>query len=262
MTGSQIEELINKEIDGVSTPEESAALHQALASDDEARRYYEDLQRLSGALDAVPAVDPPDDLKLEIMRAVRTRAARRQQEGWLEGFLRGLTFRPRPAHVLSFAAGLAIGMFVFALWIGGITPPDVDRSRATGTLVPLPDPTQLPMIDRTEIEGGGFQGSATTRSGNGRVVAEFRLSAREELMVVVEFDSGQLRPLGVEPAGPEPLEVVLDVNRIQITHAGEGRYRLHWAASPDGGQEIRIRLLSGEEVWEGALQTARETPSR
>lgn len=262
MTGPRIEELINKEIDGVATPEETAALQAELASDDEAQGYYRDLQKLSGMLDAVPMVDPPPGLKPEIMRQVRARAAHRHREGWLRGFLRGFSLRPRPAYALSFASGLAMGVLVFALLSGGLTPPHMDRSRATGTLAPLPAPTELSVIDRAQIAERGFRGVATTRAGDGRVMAELELSAGGKITAVVEFDPDQLRPLGVEPGTSARIEAMLDRDRVRVTHFGEGRYHLHWTALADGNRTIRIRLTSGEEVWEGTLRTAMEASPR
>ena len=66
----RIEELINKEIDGVLTPREVAELRKHLEKNAAAAKLNQELHALARRLAEIPQVDPPAHLKKHILNKV------------------------------------------------------------------------------------------------------------------------------------------------------------------------------------------------
>lgn len=69
-------DLINREIDGETTPEESVRVEALMASDAEARETYESIRGVVDALAMLGQEDPPASLAGEIARELRNRSSR------------------------------------------------------------------------------------------------------------------------------------------------------------------------------------------
>jgi tetratricopeptide (TPR) repeat protein len=79
-------ELINKDIDGVCTPEESSRLQEILRTNPEAKTLHNELQLLAVTMQKMPPAKPPRSLKPAILRALGAKTAPRRQistaAGW------------------------------------------------------------------------------------------------------------------------------------------------------------------------------------
>jgi hypothetical protein len=64
-------DLMQSEIDGANSTQESAELHAYLARNPQARDHCDQLRAIAGALDRIEEVAPPADLKSKIIAAVR-----------------------------------------------------------------------------------------------------------------------------------------------------------------------------------------------
>ena len=63
-------------LDGVASSEERAALDRVLAQDPQARTQFAELQRLFGALDGMPRVEPPEGFVDDVMAALQRSKAK------------------------------------------------------------------------------------------------------------------------------------------------------------------------------------------
>ena len=73
MIDDKIVELINRDIDGMTSREEHLRLGALRASSEEIERFYEGLMGLSRVLAPPELVDPPQALKPAIMRGLANR---------------------------------------------------------------------------------------------------------------------------------------------------------------------------------------------
>jgi hypothetical protein len=78
MIEKQVVELANREVDGETTPEESARLRQLCERRPEVRALVDDLRAVSAGLGTIGRATPPATLKASVMRAV-TNLSRTQQ---------------------------------------------------------------------------------------------------------------------------------------------------------------------------------------
>jgi hypothetical protein len=125
-------DLMQSEIDGANSTQESAELHAYLARNPLAREHFDQLKAVAGALDRIEEVAPPDDLKANIIAAAR-------QKGDAE--IPGSRPAPVPSRgqtVLRYGYALAAGVILGVLghqWVTGdglaVDPAEVAGSLAT-----------------------------------------------------------------------------------------------------------------------------------
>lgn len=86
-------------LDGVLSPDESAAFEARLDEDPETREELDGMRRLLGALSGLPEVEAPPDLYEQVRRKLRRKPM--SPEGWLTGMV------TLPFQVLSLVVILA-----------------------------------------------------------------------------------------------------------------------------------------------------------
>jgi len=247
MSGFGPEELLQRELDGENTGEESAALQSRLASDPGLRESYERLRRLHLALGRIGPADPPPGLAADVMHAVRSRAARAGgARGWLDLLRAPFVSRPAFGYALTLAAGILVG----AVFVGFVAPPGLLSRRdgpAAGTILPSERLAEPKPLDRQDLAAEGIRGEVVTNRADGRVVAEIRLESEGPLDVRLGFDAGTLSLLGFERGRLAPGEVRLAPGEVRIEGAGTGRYVVVLGVL--GPSALRLRLsLEGNGV--------------
>jgi hypothetical protein len=127
-------ELMNREIDGVNSPDESMALQTYLKSSEEGRRRYEELQGVVRMFSAAGDITPPSHLDRTIMASIvereATHGARTERRSILD------VLSPRRKLAYSFAAGLACGLILLFVLLNALSRPNkLDRKDLYGALV-------------------------------------------------------------------------------------------------------------------------------
>jgi len=251
--------LMNAELDGETTPEESASLKAILAADEESRNYFEELTRLAGMLAEVPLVEPPPELRAGILRDVRhPRVARRPVSApapaprirWWDAVARGFQGYGRLTWAYGFAAGLVIGLLGLALVRGG--PTDPDRSQFVGSMKPLND---FALLESRQIDQNGVRGTLETRAGDGEVLLKVRLdSSPADVEVVVSYDPDSFRPTGFRQDGAVVSHINLNDNELRFHPHGRQTTLLALSRLEGGGAtQVHLQFRSGEQAFECSL---------
>ena len=187
-------ELMNKELDGVNAPDESAALRSFLASSEEARRMYDELRGVAGMFAAAGEVMPPPDMKRTIMASIAERGALRgARRAERRRFLDVLT--PRMKVACSFAAGIAFGLVALIILLRAM-PQDsgLDRKDLYGTLAGGRRAGAVIASKSVSIESGDISGLLTAEYRDNSLTVVLDLNAPREIEVVLS------------PAGRLPVE--------------------------------------------------------
>ncbi len=71
MDRTEMLQLMHAALDGAASSEERAALDRVLAQDPQARAQFAELERLFGALDGMPRVEPPEGFADDVMTALQ-----------------------------------------------------------------------------------------------------------------------------------------------------------------------------------------------
>ena len=147
MIDPQTVELMNLEIDGALDPEKKEALHQALEGNPQAREMYAELRHMVGVLETSLAVDPPEELKAEIVAAVGAST--------VVPFARGGNQRRfLPLRIAAAVAAALLAVFLLKPEVfDGISVPDLRGTMGrpegprsvTAFVVPSADPALTPV---------------------------------------------------------------------------------------------------------------------
>jgi hypothetical protein len=250
-------DLIQREIDGANTEDDSRGLRDRRAREPELDARYRALVDLEHTLGQVELVEAPSDLAGDIMRQVRHRARVRGTRGSrLSGVFARLVQRP----ALGLAASLAVGFLGGVLLTSLAQQPSLDRideGAVSGTSLPSRRLSERVPIDELLLEAEGIHATAKTRGGPGVVVAEIAVETPGSLELIVELDGRALRPQGLEAAAGLPAgEVVVGTNQIRIRQAPGGLYLLTLAINQPAPPPLRVRLESGDVAVAGELATA------
>jgi len=253
----ELEGLMNDQLDGVATSQDSERLRLALEAREELRMQYQRLGAVFAALDRLGTEEPPASLKQDVLRSIRLSEspapARASWLGYVLNVIRGGTGL-RQAY--AFAAGAALGVLGFAILTGNLmTRPGTDTRPYTGMMAPLE--TLYRSISSRDFKLGG----------DGRVLAE-ALSGKDGLLVrltadapvgsdvALSFEPGDWTALSVrqEPAGNE---VMLGMGRLSIRmqQSGQSQYLLYLARRGPAGSPLRIAIHYPDGFVQGELET-------
>ena len=145
-------ELMNQELDGTNSAKQSRDLEKYLSSREDARTYYRELAEAVDVFAKVEMLSPPPGLGNSILAQVDQRAGGLPERAISPGHrslwesLRDL-LRPRlePAYAFTFAAGLVLGLALFAGsdWLKSGRKPGSGRLRERDGQSPGPGPREL-----------------------------------------------------------------------------------------------------------------------
>jgi hypothetical protein len=219
-------ELMNREIDSVNSPEESAALRAHLESNEEARRYYEELRGVARIFVEAGDVAPPKDLNREIMRSVAehdavlaSSGAGRARRSPLLGI-----FAPGKRLAYSFAAGLALGLVILVIVLGAVSKQDrFDRSALYGALGDRRSMGPVVSTETIPLATDDVSGSIDVRYFGSSVV------------VTLDLDSGR------------GIETTLRADTASVTLASSGRYTAALAFRDEAGAHPPVSVSIAAE---------------
>jgi hypothetical protein len=261
MTRQEDEELLNREIDGENSEDESAALAARLAGDPELRARHEVLARVAQALARARDVEPPRGLYEDVVRGIRAKhpaVGRRFAWSDVTGALLGRA--PALRYTLIFSSGLAAGLLMAALLGQSLRLPLLDGGKLVGTILPTHRLGSLEDVDRQTFELPGARGEIATKRGHGVVVAEIRVSEAERPVdLSVDLGGPAFSPLAFERTDGAGGDVTLAGGQWRLSHAEAGRYALLLGVRAAGPSRLRFRLSLGGATLEKILATGGET---
>jgi len=254
MNDRELRQLMNNQLDGVATPEESERLRRALDSREDLRSEYRKLGGVFGVLSRVDMEEPPPDLKQNVMREVRRRAAVPSRISRLDSIR--AAFRGWSAY--SFAAGAALGVLAFALLTGNFTtPPGTDVAPYTGTMARPSGPVSYHRISSRYFALRTGKVLVEVLSGSDGYLARIATTAPPGTGLVLSFDPAawDVEGLRQRQAGNE---VMLGFGRlsVRIRQFGESQYLLYLARKGPAGSPLRIVIQSPDEYVSGELDAS------
>lgn len=221
-------ELIQADVDDELPEQHRAELSRYLLADPAARALRDELRRLRGMLDQLPASEPPAELKQSIMAAVRMPIpVTPARSSWVR--------LPLVRVAAAFAGGLMVSAIAFQL--ASDREASLDVSAVAGTLASQDPVARSAPVDTIDVSLDQARGSVSLyRSPTLRVV-QFDLAVQQPLEIVVMHEGQEARFSGPEQSG------------------GNQRYALVLEGAGESGSAIDVRFLaSGAEVYRGTLE--------
>jgi len=251
-------ELMNKELDGVNTPDESAALRRFLASSEEARRMYDELRGVAGMFAAAGEIMPPLDMKRTIMEAIAEREALRgARRAERRRFLDVLT--PRMKVACSFAAGIAFGLVALIILLRA-TPQNsgLDRKDLYGTLVGGRSAGAVISSESVSIEGGDISGRLTAQYRDNSLTVALDLDAPREIEVVLS-PAGRLPVESFSAPSCGTYDVRTDTAGVAFRSASSCRFTVTFRDEAGAHPSVNVTVSAGGgKIFEHAIVKGRK----
>lgn len=207
-------------------------------------------------LDRVELVDPPADLKQNVLRAIGTRPEP-ARAGWFESLRAGLS-RRFFAPLVPFAAGAVAATLVFAIASGGRLA--VGTGPLDGAMAPYLGAGSQPA--GTKVDDQRFElGRANVRfevfrSGD-RAALSVTTDAAEPVVITAQLAPGSARMERIIalPAAPGGLEY--GEGWVRVRQSGQDRAEIALTISSGAGDApIRISIASSAGSIQGVLHAA------
>jgi hypothetical protein len=240
-------ELINGEIDGINTPEESSELRRYLETHPEARRYHDELREIGQTFAEMKELDPPKELRRAILASVAPKR-RPQRASYLARVREWLMPQARPRYAFAFATGVMVGFCVFALSSVVMLRGGAERAdRLYGTLTTGRDATEILNSECIPFDLPQLYGGACIEHSTAAVRANLDLSTDEEIVVVFEYDH-QLRFEGMRALDESQHTMRVEGNRAELTHSGECDYVLVFSDARSSGSPLHLSVKAADGV--------------
>jgi hypothetical protein len=172
--------LIQAELDGQLDPQRRAELARRVLADPEARAAREDLRRLGAMLESVGDVEPPSELKTNVLKALPISATPRSGVQW-------------PAARWRYAALIAGVIGAAALVYETVDGPGPASGEVAGTMAARRTQT----LDTVALGGGPVTGRVSLYRDGGGFGLALELASSEPVDVVVASDGQTLRVSGL-----------------------------------------------------------------
>ena len=249
MKSDEFIELVNKEISGEMTTQESARLERYLKDNPQARKTRRELHEATDLLGQVGDIEPPPHLKRHIMNSVDFSRYRRQEKRPVLGFfgrVRGLGFRPRFAY--AFAAGVAVGLAVFYIALSGsweAYSPDLSGLYAA---IGVSKDANFRSIERLPLDLPEAQGHFDLIRSGDLLICEVSLASTNPYEVRVLYDPAEVLFNGFRPeAGSRSLTEVGE-GRLSASGSGEGRFLISLTKVTESALPIDMELVISGKV--------------
>ncbi len=178
--------LIHAEIDGELDDRQRAELSRGLLSDPALRALREEMQRLCRALDAVPQVEPPAQLRADIFAALPQISPRRSPATWAS---------PKWRYAAVLAGILLTGAIVSRMMDFG---QESSVNEMSGTLAAR---RTAVTVDMVQISDGGVSGRASLIREGAELALSLQLAANAPVDVLIASGEHFVRVNGLAAPG-------------------------------------------------------------
>lgn len=254
----ELERLMNDQLDGIATSEESERLSRALESRDEVRLEYRKLGGVFAALSRLEMEEPPESLKRDILGSIRaSEAGSPSRQGWVRSIAALLGGSATLRYAYSFAAGAALAVLALAVLSGNLlTRQGIDSRPFAGTMAPLSSGGNYRHISQRDFVLRDGRVLAETLSDGDRLMVRISADTPPGTDLAVEFDPADWSPAAVrqQSAGNE---VMLGMGRLSVRmlRSGQSQYLLYLARRGPAGSPFRISIHSPDGYVHGELET-------
>jgi hypothetical protein len=257
MIDRKINDLINKEIDGSNSPEETARLKACLKNNVEGQREYDRLGNLAHMLSSVDAVDPPASMKARIMNSVeRRRSAEPKKTSIFEYLSRKL--QPRAALRLgyAFSIGLAVGVLMYTVYLN-IHNDVLGTSDASGTIGMGESPDKLESGDSFDVTLPQVRASVAVKYLRTIPLLNVHLSSVQNVTTDIAFDARTMRVRAVQQFNDPKSSITIRAGEVSISSNGSNEYSIFFAHEMPSTTPIRLSIsASGALLYEKTVSFA------
>jgi anti-sigma factor RsiW len=238
MTGEQLRELINRDVDGDLSPSERRELTGALRRNASARKLHAEIKALGTALSSVRQVEPPANLGNRIRADIRSRIrAPHPRRTWVESFRALLETPSVLRYGTVFTGGLVTGALLFMFLIHPQPVANVSGDVATGTLL---SHSEIFPVDVT-----GAKGTLTAIATETGKELTFRLTCGTSTTTKLTYDPSRVKLENVREVQSAGGPVVVNAGIVEMTGTGSQKCTLVFSGVRDSRIAVQVAAAGG-----------------
>ena len=226
--------LIHKEIEGAISTSEKARLDQYVTNHSSAQKLYQELQSIIKPLNSVLDIDPPSNLKKNIMNAIDldlySKVNNRKQKQW--AFI-----------------GLIFGFFVTAVWWQDhIQKKPVDMRDFYGT-IRMNEESEIGKIKESMIDLPQARGSISIHRLDHYLLLNINISTTEKFNFILEYNDTEVRFINFMPLNNNKNILETKNKAIVVSGSENSIFRLTFSKIKDSITPINYKLfISGKQI--------------
>ena len=258
MVNEKYIDLMNSEIDGINTPEESEKLKEYLAADRDAQHLFDDLMSMTKMLCEVQEIEPSSDLKMNVMSTIyATHRKLIKERSYLKSLLSRLQWRIHYRYAYAFSFGLILGILLYSLFFHiGSKGTSIDISKLYGTISLHNDLESFEKGDHIDIQLKETRGTVDILCSGKTVIAEIALETQIEIEMILTFDETDLNISGFIQSNNLSKNVKVIENHVRLTHVGKNTYIIAFRDRTRTGTPLDIQIVSsGNVLFQKTLST-------
>ena len=255
MNESRLDALMNQELDGCNTPEESRALGEHLRRDPEAQRRYQQLEEALATLADWGQEDPPAELRASILEAlaqgIHPESVGHEPVDLSPGPFRGLA---RSVMLVPLAAGLVAGLLVSNLMMRGTADTNGLGGTAGAEWQDLAPEGLIPLdLSDASATGELWVGSRGDRTG-------VRLSLETDAPLEIAMEMGPATVCrGYHLDGGARPTLRITRRAVVLEGATTGEYEFVFGHAGNAASEIRLKIIhEGRIVAETLVRSGQD----
>ena len=241
-------ELMHKEIDNIVSPEEHKKLFHYLETNVEAKNFYMDLVKTSNLLKEIPQVEPPNNLKKEILNSVNWNRYKREKKDFsLNSFFANWLLKPQLKFAYSFALGIIVGVIVYSLFFTSIK---IDNQVNTDDLygtIGLKEPTQLKELQQIPIDLDDLHGKIYLKQFKNFIVFDINLHSKLPSELSLEYESPSYQFQGFHQSGDNNISLEKGNNFVKVSNLQNANYQIFFNNDTQKPNPIDLKIsMSGQ----------------
>ncbi|NIA27696.1 MAG: hypothetical protein GWP02_06535 [Desulfobulbaceae bacterium] len=255
MTDQRTLELVSAAADGELNSSERTELEQLLENSAEAREFQAELAEMGSLLEAVPAVEPPESLHLQIVNSV-TLPQKKADTSFL-GWLRPPQLMPVLRYGLATAAGLLLAASFYESQ--SLFPANDDFDKLVGTMAPSRVVADADILDTFDFRSNGLESLIQLQRRNNDLYLDIQIDADAALDISVDMSSTGVRPGALAQLDHSLESIVVKDQTLQMRATGQRRLTVLLRRVDDApiAEEAKIALefsSDGRLLEQGSLQ--------
>jgi len=243
-------ELIHSEIDGTITLEEKQELHQHLESDMEMKQLFLQLMNTQAVFNQVTDVEPPLNLKSEILDAIDENRYAPSRRRNLKQFLReSLAIMPAPRYAFSFSVGLVLGAFLIVVLYYGNNNNLNNNYRFGGTILSKEALGRFRITDSLDIDIPDVSGRIEIGQTPTIVQLNLNLTSKKEIEFLIKFNPVNIHLLGFTRRSEGLNKLSSDDGLLKFFHQNTNSYTVIFGQKGQNESHMVFSIFSGGLVY-------------
>jgi hypothetical protein len=254
--------LMNQELDGANSADESRSLKEYLAGSEEARTRYRELGAVMDLFRSDQGPAPTPDFKAKILDDIGKKAGplgeKRDREVSAGGFwMRAAALGPmRLKYGLFFALGLCVGLLLLFVFKNRSIDSGLDARQLVGTVM---DAKNMRPVENLRLDREGVSQELSLSYGDGRLAAEVRGNAAKDVEIVFTFDRDDLSFYTFRQSAGDNGGINIEPGRFTVRTAGPHGFGVMFNVKAGLPVSLKVQVFaSSMAVFEKSLTVTKD----